>query len=309
MKLSEILRRLRETPLVLPKFEQQNSNSGQLCQLDGLARYRKSLLTLAEIEPLKPFLSDLTGSDLVANNFDRFRLSAQEGAALHLRLGALQSALEGLMNILPAIIPEGRENCIRVKLPVASDYRTLVGDQGILLKALEQLLFIKAEFNHSITIEGWENGSFWLMLCVGAPLAVEVIGRALWAAAVIRKKMAEAVIIEEKVRALRIHGDLLEQLGAASKLAINEVINTEALAIHDKYFSGSSSPHEEVERIKKTLLTFADMISRGAEIHPALMQPEKAAEIFPDFKTLDTVSSKIPQLADSPSSSGDLPTE
>ena len=275
-------------------------------QLERLEQYRKSLLKLAEVEPLKPFLSDLIGSDIVAAGFDRYRIAASEGASLQQRLQSLEAALEGLKNILPELIPGGRENCIRVKLPGASDYRSLVADQGILLKALEQLLFIKPEFNHSITIEGWENGSFWLMLCVGVPLAVEVIGRALWAAAVIRKKMAEAVIIEEKVRALRIHGELLEQLGAASKVAVNEVINTEALAIHDKYFSGSSSPHEEVERIKRTLLTFADMISRGAEVHPALMQPEKAAEIFPDFKMLDTVTSRIPQLTDTPPISDDL---
>ena len=126
---------------------------------------------------------------------------------------------------------------------------------------------------------------------------MKIIAGAVWSAAVIRKKIHEGTIFAQQARKLKVQADFLEHASEKAKIAVDEVVDTEALAIAEKYFRGGEM-HEEVARLKNTLRTLASLLERGAEVHPSLMAPEQAKELFPDFKALDTVSSKIPQIAD-----------
>lgn len=295
MTLSEILYRLKQTKLTLPTFQQVMEGKQMVLRVTNIEQFRRSIRAFAEIPPLIAELEPLLNHQVFATNLDGFAFDPTTGQNFHTLAYRAQDVIDGLIKILPSLVPHAKENCIRVKLPDSSDYRGVITDQESLLKALEQMLFISPEFNKSITIEGWENGSLWLVLCVGLPLAVEVIGRAVWAAAVIRKKMHEGTIVAEKARALKVEVNFIEHVNMKAKEAVNEIVDTEALAIYEKYFNGEN-PHEEVQRIKLTLETLASLIDRGAEVHPALMEPEKAHELFPDFKALNTISSQIKQL-------------
>jgi hypothetical protein len=41
-----------------------------------------------------------------------------------------------------------------------------------------------------------------------------------------------------------------------------------------------------------------ELIEKGAEVHPALMAPENVKNLYPDFKKLGSVESKIKQIAE-----------
>ena len=56
----------------------------------------------------------------------------------------------------------------------------------------------------------------------------------------------------------------------------------------------------KVEASRLLVYNVAELIDRGAEIHPALMKPEEASNLFPSFEALNTVASKIPRLEDKP---------
>ncbi|GAL79539.1 hypothetical protein JCM19274_2047 [Algibacter lectus] len=40
----------------------------------------------------------------------------------------------------------------------------------------------------------------------------------------------------------------------------------------------------------------SSLIEKGAEIHPALNQPEKVTNLFPDMKKLNIIESRIKKL-------------
>lgn len=121
------------------------------------------------------------------------------------------------------------------------------------------------------------------------------MGKVVWAAAVIRKKSLEGDLLAEKVRSLKINNEALEQVKNAQKEAIDLALNAEALAIYDAYFKGDDNK-EQIERVKYSIKTFADLLDRGAQIQPALMAPEEAKNLFPNYGALDTVISQIRQL-------------
>lgn len=54
--------------------------------------------------------------------------------------------------------------------------------------------------------------------------------------------------------------------------------------------------NEQIERLKMSIRTFSNLIERGAEIHPALQVPETVSNLYPNYKQLETISSKIKQI-------------
>lgn len=73
------------------------------------------------------------------------------------------------------------------------------------------------------------------------------------------------------------------------------MIQAEAEHIESEHFKNKAP--ENIERIKNSITTFADLIGRGAEIHPALVAPENVTNLFPDPTKLISVESKIKRLA------------
>lgn len=69
----------------------------------------------------------------------------------------------------------------------------------------------------------------------------------------------------------------------------------EAVHISSEHFHENTP--ENIERIKNSITTFADLIGKGAEIHPALVAPENVSNLFPDPTKLIGVESKIKRLA------------
>lgn len=194
------------------------------------------------------------------------------------------------------------ENSIRIRLPEEYDFHSLIKEQQAILKALEQLI-INPTVNGNIRVNGWENGSLWISIALGSASAVGIVAAATWAAAVVRKKWLEGDLIQKQVAALGVRNESLTDLAEKTKEATETVLQAESAAIHRQIFAGEDGA-EQIARIKFSITVFHDMISRGAEIHPSLMEPESSKNLFPDFKALDTIASKIPQLQDTPPQMG-----
>jgi hypothetical protein len=141
------------------------------------------------------------------------------------------------------------------------------------------------------------NRFVWIDLSVGSELAMVVIGSAVWAAAVIRRKFLEGSIIERKLRGLDIANEALEALTGGLKRQIEQLLDAESRAVFDKHYTESKDP-EQIGRIRFSIRTLAELIARGAEIHPSLYAPEQAANVFPDMAKLNTLASQISQLED-----------
>jgi hypothetical protein len=203
-----------------------------------------------------------------------------------------------LRNALRAIVPKPDETAIRILLPDTNDLRTLINFQSTISTAIEQAI-LNETIGGKLVIKAWENGSFWLELIVGTTNAVALIGAIAWAAAVVRKKWAEGTLFIQVARGLEIKNNTYEALEEATKRASEMVVDAEANAIFDKYFSGQEN-HEQIARLKHSIVTFAELMNKGMEVHPSLMTPETAENVFPDFAKLNSVESKIPRLPNPP---------
>ena len=295
MTLTEILALIQQHPIPELVVTELGNNRRRIQNLNEL---RDAIVPLAAIPALNAHLATIIQHPAFSFIGDPvFHLVEADNFA-----GALSSARIAVKNIarfLAELLPASPAESVRVKLPPSADYRGVVEAQETLLKILEQLFLINPDLNARIQIVGWENGSLWLTLSVGGAIVVGLVGRAVWAAVVIRNKFHQGSILKEHARRMEIENSFLEHVSTKTKELVDAVVESEALAIYDQYLSGERKP-EEIERVKHTLRELAEFIDRGAEIHPALAAPESSVNLFPNFKQLDTVTSQIKQLEDSP---------
>jgi hypothetical protein len=116
--------------------------------------------------------------------------------------------------------------------------------------------------------------------------------------AVVFKKMQEGKIFSEHVRGLKIKNESIEEIQKAQKKVLDVMVEGEAKRLEAEFYGESESDPERTQRIKMAVVTLAELIEKGTEIHPALNAPEKADNVFPDFKNLFALQSKVKQIAE-----------
>ena len=265
-------------------------------KLTGLHRLKNILDRFKDAPMFTKHFDELFKHELLRRAEDSLVVNENASRAFVSVMSRFITAVKQTLTLLLEMAETVDELCVRIRLPDSVDFSSAVGDQQTILKALEQVLLAEP-FNAKIRLVGWENGSHWLTLSLGTILAVECLGRMMWAAAVIRKKKIEGDILLEQTRKIGVEGDFLKHLQEKTNKAADDLLSMETKALRDHY-AGERVDHEAAARLKETIRTFADLFSRGAQVVPALMKPEQADQLFPDFKTLDTISSKIPQLKD-----------
>jgi hypothetical protein len=202
-----------------------------------------------------------------------------------------------------AAVAKQNPDSVFVKLPELSDFSKVLAFEERLEKAISQIIY-HSSINARLVLASWERGSpFWLELMLGGQAAVCIVGAAAWAGAVVYKKIQEGRMHQEYVRGLKLKNENLEELVGAEKRMLSELVDAEARNIALNYYNGDEAP-ETLERVKFTIKEFAKMIEEGAEIHPALQAPEPVKNLFPDFKNLLTVESKIKQITENAKQDG-----
>ncbi len=129
---------------------------------------------------------------------------------------------------------------------------------------------------------------------MGTTAAVELVGGLAWAAAVVFKKIQEGRLIEEHVKSLKIKNDSLKEIQNKQKEQLAELVEAEAENLVNEIFSENKI--EKIERIKHSIKLLAEMLEKGAEVHPALNQPESVKNLFPDIKNLQSLETRIKKL-------------
>lgn len=284
---------------VIDSNPRQGRPNDEVLEIKELHRLQRVVGRLANVPMFRDHFTELFQHQFLNRAENTVRATYQEIVSFRTKLDAFFTAARQTLSLLQAMSEHVDETCARIRLPDSSDFRTAVDDQQKILKALEQV-FLAEPFNSTIRLVGWENGSLWLVIALGSALAVEFLGRIVWSAAVVRKKKIEGDLLVEQTRKVGVEADFLEHLSQRTVKAAEDLLTQETKALRN-HIAGARDDPEAGQRLKETIKVFADLISRGAQVEPALMEPERAKEVFPDFKTLDTIASKIPQLTDTPS--------
>jgi isocitrate dehydrogenase len=127
-----------------------------------------------------------------------------------------------------------------------------------------------------------------------ASSCVTLVGSIAWAGAVIYKKYLEAYAFRQYVKGLEIQAEHLQVIADAAKKKINLDIEAEAKLIQNEYFAGGDS--EQLNRLKLSIKESSKLIKKGVEIKPALTAPEKISNLFPKYKPLELLESKIKKI-------------
>lgn len=273
------------------KFE--TMNNGQTMHLAGLNNIRNVINDIKSLNLFDSIIVSLGKSVIYTTANDQMTVQLQEGREIAANLNLLKTLSTNFLNVLMTTVPEEDANSINIKLPPVNDFDELSKVSREIHIGLTQVIY-NDDINGQTKIVSVENGSIWLNVFVGAS-AVTVIASLIWASAVIYKKILEGRLLAEQIRGLKVKNESLEDILKAQKAETDLMIQAEAEHISSEHFRENTA--DNIARIKNSITTFADLIGKGAEIHPALVAPENVSNLFPDPTKLIVVESKIKKIA------------
>lgn len=141
--------------------------------------------------------------------------------------------------------------------------------------------------------KGADRGSIIFYVSLGAAAAVKLIGVICWSAAVIRRKRAEARILEEHAKTLQLKNESLRDLIEAQREQLRNITQGEAERIVRTHYDQNDP--EAVERLKLSINSISELIDRGVTILPNGNDRE-TLKSFPDYSQLSLIESTIKQL-------------
>jgi len=293
-----------ETSLKLIKTQLQNIqtrlnwkselvSNNSLFLISNLKELRLIISNLDSMNLFKTATTVLMDSAIFTTSNDTIRVQPNENSIIVNELQILKSLIENFTEVLKSTVPEESTDSINIKLPPINDFDELSKVSREIHLGLTQVIF-NDEVGGQTRIISVENGSIWLNVLVGTT-AVTVIASLVWSASVIYKKIQEGKLLEEQVRGLKVKNDSLEDILKAQKAETNLMIQAEAEHVNSEHFKENAP--ENIEKIKNSISIFADLIGKGAEIHPALVAPENVSNLFPDPTKLIGLESKIKRLA------------
>lgn len=292
--LKQIKSRLQKT---LKKFVWKGESITQADQtmfsFTGLTNIREVITDIEGLGLFKNLTDVLKQSIIFTTAKDGMIVQRSEGAVIQTNLNQLKTLATNFQEILLNTVPDESIESINIKLPPINDFDELSKVSREIHISLTQVL-LNDNINGQTKIVSVENGSIWLNVLVGTT-AVTLVASLTWAAAVIYKKIQEGRLLEQQIRSLKVKNESLEDILKAQKAETALMIQAEAEHIQSEFFQ--NNPADNIERIKNSISTFADLISKGAEIHPALVAPESVSNLFPDPTKLIGLESKIKRLA------------
>ncbi|GAB2848127.1 hypothetical protein [Hymenobacter ruber] len=268
-----------------------NNTGAYLYQVRNLHQLRKSLLNISSIPYISKEIEALKNSWLFKSNEDTLQAESSDNSKVSTLIDKIKIKLDVLSSIVDENNFNNREEIIYIKLPEVTSFEDLAKVATDLKKGIEMPLLESREGNVDILTA--ESGSIWLVVSLGTASAVNIIAGICWAAAVIRKKQAEAKIFEQHAKTLELKNEALDVLVEAQRTQIGNILTNEAEAIANKHFDHKEP--ETIERLKLSITTIADLIDRGAKVIPSSSEPE-TTKLFPDYNSLSLIESSIKQL-------------
>ncbi len=267
--------------------------NGNLNAIMGLDAIRPAINELKSLNLFPEVIDKLQNSAIFTTSNDGIAVQVNEAVEINNNLSILNTLLNNFLEVLINTVPEESMESINIKLPPIADFDELSKVSREIHIALTQII-LNREVNGQTKIVSVENGSIWFNVLVGEA-AVVIIASLVWSSSVIYKKFQEGRLLEQQIRSLKVKNESLEDVLKAQKAETELMIKAEAEHISSEHFKENAP--ENIEKIKNSITILADLISKGAEIHPALVAPEQVSNLFPNPKNLFGIESKIKKIA------------
>ncbi|MBF4471398.1 hypothetical protein [Flavobacterium sp. HJJ] len=256
----------------------------------NLKKLRSAIRNLEDIAILNQEIEMLKNSSLFSNNDDENLFGYMDNNIISGNVATLTIGIEFLLRYGEQIAAP--IDGLNIRLPEIENFDDLSRVSNSLKKALE--LPINDQNKGYLKIEGADSGSVWITVSVGSMAAVNLIAAICWAAAVVRKKMAEAKMFEEHAKTLTIKNEILGDFVNAQKEQLKNILEAEAKQIANEHYS-IEADSDAVGRLKLSISTVSDLIDKGGKILPT-SDSNDTIKLFPDYSNLNMIESSIRQL-------------
>jgi hypothetical protein len=259
-------------------------------RFSNIANFRRLIEAFEPIPIAREQVTRLRNSFLFQTTSNEVIYEGGDNYDLYSAAKELIIILKGLRELVTELIPPQDPQIVSIKLPEERDFAGVIKDLNAINTAISQNV-LNDKISGVVVVKSWQPGSLWIDLYLGSPAAVGLVGGIAWAAAVVRKKWHEGSVMGNIADSMKIKNEMLEILKKGVEDHVKLVVESEAKNLLNHNFAEDENP-DQVERLKHGIKTFADLIQRGAEVHPALQAPEDVKNLFPDFKKLDVIESK-----------------
>ena len=280
-------------PLLEVKYLEKTVSKNAVSSFTELNNYRLAVVEIESTGLLSKEIQVIMKTAIFTTAKDDFEINLPEGRRLNIIFSNFLNLCVSLNQSFHLIGGEPNPNSVSIRLPDVKDFEDLAKASTSFHKILSQSI-LDNEIKGNVQIDNVENGSIWLTISVGTAAAVNLIGGLAWAAAVVYKKYQEGKVFEEYARGIGIKNDGLKELQLLQKNALDQLIQVEADNLGNEHYKEEKS--EKIERLKHTIKLLSELLLKGAEVHPALNQPENVKNLFPDMKKLNLLESKIKKL-------------
>lgn len=260
-----------------------------------LNNLKSSIEKVKNLGLYESLISEIETSIIYTTSKDEIILTdGKEDSRLKKELEIVPCGCHALLMILKELYHEREDDStIYIQMPKIKDLEDLSKKSKILHTAISQSI-LNPNIKGSIKVKSYDMGSLWIIITVGSVVAVKLIAGIVWAAAVIRKKKKEFKQFEQHVKGLELKSESLEELKQAQKKQLELSLNAEADNLVSQFYKWKEA--ETTERIKYSIKLISDLMDKGVEIHPALTAPKEVGNLFPDYKNLGLIESRIQEL-------------
>lgn len=262
-------------------------------EVGGLNKLRNAITEFEKIPFLKSSIEKLRNGFLFTTTADKLTLNHSNYTEIDNFVKTLKTGLNFFIQQFESNYSEESETTLAIKLPPAKTFGDLAKISSDFKKAIE-IPLLDSEIESDLEIKTAEPGSIWLMVGVGTTIAINLVGGIAWAAAVIKRKKAEAKIFEQHARTLELKNDQIDLYVNAQKIQLDNILQSEAEAIASKHYSAQDP--ESIERLKLSISTVADLIDKGAKILPN-SKSDDVKQLFPEYGSLSMIESAIKKIS------------
>ena len=294
MNYREIYNLAKENVEKLTFSHNYKSGAESPYELGGLNKLRHVISEFEQVPFLKPGINELRQGVLFSTTGNKILTSVSSHTQIDNFVKRLKIGLEFFIEQFESNHDIDSETTLAIKLPLVKTFNNLSKVANDFKKAIE-IPLLDSKIESELEIKTAEPGSIWLMVGVGTTIAINLVGAIAWAAAVIKRKNAEADIFIQHAKTLELKNEQIKLYVEAQKTQLENILQNEAEAIASKHYSDQDP--ETLERLKLSISTVADLIEKGAIILPT-SKSDDIKQLFPEYGKLSLIESAIKKISE-----------
>ncbi|EJG00676.1 hypothetical protein [Flavobacterium sp. F52] len=269
-----------------------SGNQDFMYQATELGALRRSINLVEEVPYLDKEINNLKKSWLFLSTSETQKINSSQSSEVENLIRNLRIKLETFKEIAETSKLFNDTETISIRIPEINSFENLQKYASDFKKAIE-IPIIDESIGGKATILSADEGSIIFYVSLGTIAAVKLVAGICWAAAVIKKKKAEADIFEQHAKTLELKNDSISIFVEAQKTQLKNILDAEATSIANKEYNHNDP--ETIERLKLSISTVAELIDKGVQILP-LSKDEDIQKSFPDYKAPNLIESSIKQI-------------